>query len=132
MFKFLFGALAALSLSLATPYGMAAVGTSQPQTLPLIANDGYYIERNTIDNTQFYVRIIKYKSYDDIAKAWKEAGGKPEPKGRYTVAFAHWSSDGKSCTIHMMDPLITYRPQFIGHEFVHCMYGDFHPTQYTH
>lgn len=133
MIKFLTGALAALSLSLATPTATMAPAvdrTAAAQLLgrPTVSNDGYYLEATPENNTRFYVRIVKYKSYEEVASAWKKKGGDVPDVGRI-VAFAEWTKDGNSCVIHMVDPKITYRPQFIGHELVHCMHGDFHPTQ---
>lgn len=124
------GALAALLLSSCQPHAEQSMyAEDQPfmVTNHIISNDGYYIETTTQDNKEFYVRIIKYKSYEDLGKAWKHNGGSDQPKGYRTVAFSEW--DDKTCTIHMVDPLIDYKPQYMGHELLHCMIGSFHPNQ---
>ena len=33
---------------------------------------------------------------------------------------------GNQCIVHIVDPAVTYRPEFIGHEVTHCLYGQWH------
>lgn len=30
------------------------------------------------------------------------------------------------CTIHVIDPVKSYRPEQLGHELTHCLYGEWH------
>jgi hypothetical protein len=135
MLKFLFSALVALSLSLGQPLSVMETATEQlapakvDEPIQYIAPDGYYFETATENNSQFYVRIHVYKNYDDLGKAWTKAGGTEFAPGRRVAAFSKRSNDRKTCDIHMIDPKIEYRPQFIGHELVHCTYGSFHSSQ---
>ncbi len=43
-----------------------------------------------------------------------------------------WSviSQGK-CIVHILDPQISYKPEWIGHEIAHCIYGRWHDAPKT-
>ena len=43
-----------------------------------------------------------------------------------TVAFTELTYPYDTCTMHIVDPSISYVPEFVGHEFLHCVYGQWH------
>jgi hypothetical protein len=122
IFTFLSGALAALLLSSAP---VVATATSVIHR----GIDGYYFQNTNkllkTPQSQIVVTIVRHPSYKDLNKHF----GEKSPPGFTTRAYTTWTPDGTHCTIHMVDPSIDYQPQYIGHEFIHCMYGDFHPSQ---
>jgi hypothetical protein len=89
--------------------------------------DGYYFEKETFTRTNFPVEVILVKDAAAITAAIKERNnvhGTVEPKN--VAAFSVIRSNDPKCTIYMIDPKNKYEPEFIGHEFVHCIYGVWH------
>jgi hypothetical protein len=89
--------------------------------------DGYYFEKETFTRTEFPVEVILVKDADAIAAEIKKRNniqGTVEPKN--VAAFSVVRLNDPKCTIYMIDPKNKYEPEFIGHEFVHCIYGVWH------
>jgi hypothetical protein len=89
--------------------------------------DHYYFEPpvSYAENTSFRVKVIYYKSFDDLAIAW----GDRKLSGQL-MAFTYPHKMGTDvCEIHIMHPSVIWYPQYVGHEFTHCTHGDFHRTQ---
>lgn len=90
-----------------------------------IGADGYRFEQKQMDRRSFKVNVVVYTDANELRRAAAEAlGPNPNVDPNYVVAFSVIKSS--SCTIHMMDPEVSYEPEFIGHEFTHCVYGQFH------
>ena len=88
--------------------------------------DGYYFEKETFTHTSFPVEVVLVQSDAEMARLIREAKnvqGEVDPKA--VAAFSSIRSDGR-CKVYMIDPKIRYEPQWIGHEFVHCVYGVWH------
>ena len=45
------------------------------------------------------------------------------------VAFSKLYPSIDKCTIFIVDPLTDYNPEFLGHEFAHCVWGRWHPKR---
>lgn len=89
--------------------------------------DGYYFEKETFTRTEFPVEVVLVKDAAAIAAAIKERSnvhGTVDPKN--VAAFSVIRTNDPKCTIYMIDPKNKYEPEFIGHEFVHCIYGVWH------
>lgn len=89
--------------------------------------DGYYFEKESFTRTNFPVEVILVKDAAAITAAIKERNnvhGTVEPKN--VAAFSVIRANDPKCTIYMIDPKNKYEPEFIGHEFVHCIYGVWH------
>ena len=86
--------------------------------------DGYIFGHKQYEKTSVIVNVVTYKS--DLE--FKQAAKKYVHDSDYTkvAAFTLSSNDSDICTIHMMDPSVKYQPEFIGHEFAHCLYGQWH------
>jgi hypothetical protein len=84
--------------------------------------DGYKFGEKQYENQTVKVNIVTYKSSKEIQTAAK-AKGANYPN---VVAFSELQSPYDTCTIHMIDPLVSYEPEFVGHEFLHCAYGQWH------
>lgn len=93
------------------------------------ALDNYYFTGVQYKRSQVEIKLILYSNYDDIAKAAGEdlSVGPNE----YIVAFSKNNIKENVCEIHMIDPEIAYRPEFTGHEMLHCFYGQFHGSNNT-
>lgn len=115
-------AIAALAFGL----GLFASCDSKPQN-PKKGVDGYHIETTTFERTNFPVEVVLVKSQEELKAEFKKRSPKSDP--RNLAAFAVIRPNDPRCTIYMVDPKVRYEPQYIGHEFVHCMYGDWHPNQ---
>jgi hypothetical protein len=89
--------------------------------------DGYYFEKETFTRTNFPVEVILVKDAAAITAEIKKRNhiqGTVDPKN--VAAFSVIRSNDPKCTIYMIDPKNKYEPEFIGHEFVHCIYGVWH------
>jgi hypothetical protein len=89
--------------------------------------DGYYFEKETFTRTEFPVEVVLVKDAAAITAEIKKRNniqGTVEPKN--VAAFSVVRLNDPKCTIYMIDPKNKYEPEFIGHEFVHCIYGVWH------
>ena len=89
--------------------------------------DGYYFEKGTFTRTEFPVEVVLVKDASAITAEIKKRNniqGTIEPKN--VAAFSVIRTNDPKCTIYMIDPKNKYEPEFIGHEFVHCIYGVWH------
>jgi hypothetical protein len=89
--------------------------------------DGYYFEKESFTRTEFPVEVVLVKDAAAITAEIKKRNniqGTVEPKN--VAAFSVIRLNDPKCTIYMIDPKNKYEPEFIGHEFVHCIYGVWH------
>lgn len=93
-----------------------------------IGADDYYFEQETFTRLENHVTVVLVKDQAEMAKLLAEQG-RSVVSGREVAAFSVLSMMDSSCTIYMIDPKISYQPEFIGHEFVHCLYGEWHKIQ---
>lgn len=94
----------------------------QPKAVGVIAGDGYYIE----DISHRMDPIITVKTYPDRKALLAAFPGKIPAD---LQAYSTYNESGTRCTINIVDPKEQYRPQWLGHELVHCLYGKWHPSQ---
>ena len=83
--------------------------------------DGYEFGTKQYERNTVLVNVVTYHSQTEFNKALRE-----NKLDSNVVAFTILKPPFDACTIHMIDPAIKYQPEFIGHEFVHCMYGQWH------
>lgn len=90
------------------------------------AKDGYSFGTKSYTHNLVEVSVVTYTSREELRKAIKN----PEKLSESVMAFSVlYKKDGVAlpkCTIHMMDPAVVYEPEFVGHEFLHCVYGQWH------
>lgn len=84
--------------------------------------DGYKFGKPQYEKTQVQIQIVTYKTRSDLLKSAK-ARGVADPD---VVAFSVLKPPFDTCTIHMIDPRVSYEPEFVGHELLHCVYGQWH------
>jgi len=93
--------------------------------------DRYVFLQKTIERKDVRIIVVTYKSYGELEAAVRSHIG-ADPK--YSAIRAHrvqafsvlQKPNYDVCTIHMIDPIISYEPEYIGHELMHCVYGEFH------
>jgi hypothetical protein len=85
--------------------------------------DGYVFGQKQYEQSSVNVNVVVYKNEQEIYKAAKVRGADYPNIIAFTVLQGNNPS---TCTIHMLDPAIKYKPEFIGHEFLHCVYGQWH------
>jgi hypothetical protein len=90
--------------------------------------DGYYFEKETLTRTDLALHIVLVKNQTEMNKLLAEHG-RTVASGREVAAFSAYSPVEPKCTIYMIDPKMSYEPEFIGHELVHCVYGNWHTVQ---
>jgi hypothetical protein len=113
MKKILAGALALLALASCNEQG---------------STDGYYFE--PVPRLEERRIIVKtHPSLEALKSEFSKYPSAPNiSRDRALQAFSVISST--TCTVHIVDPAVRYMPEFIGHEIVHCLYGEFHPSQH--
>lgn len=95
----------------------------EPKKALDIGVDGYLFEGADFEpKTDFKVKVV----YSPSLAAIRKERGDP-----YVVAYTFFPSDtnNNTCEIHIVDPRKLYWPEYIGHEFVHCLVGNFHRAQ---
>ena len=93
-----------------------------------VGKDGYYFEKSSFTRTEFPVHVVLLKDSNEMAaeitKRMNKVHGTVQAKD--VAAFSVIRNDDPTCTIYMVDPKNKYEPEYIGHEFVHCIYGVWH------
>ena len=103
----------------------------QPAPSVFAASDAPFGREKGIDGYTFAATndprptvIVTYRVYPDfkaLRAAAKEAG-----IGNVPQVGAFSTQNGNVCVIHSIDPKRDYRPDLIGHEYLHCVYGQWH------
>jgi hypothetical protein len=88
------------------------------------ASDGYRFRGDPPPiRLQFNTVVIEYDTHKELSKAITEYGF-TTLQAKNIHAFS--TVQGNTCTIHIVKPAKDYRPENIGHEIVHCIYGNWH------
>jgi hypothetical protein len=94
---------------------------------PQTGSDGYKFGEKQYTQTQLNVEVVVYPDRASLDKEVKRRGLVAD--GNQIIAFTTlYTSDRTRCTIHMVDPASDYVPEFVGHEFLHCVYGQWHSS----
>lgn len=90
--------------------------------------DGYTFGTPQYEKQRVTIDVVTYKTRTEFNKALKNYSDIPKDANYEVQAFSELrpSTNFDNCTIHMMEPSTDYQPEFIGHEFVHCVYGQWH------
>jgi predicted negative regulator of RcsB-dependent stress response len=89
------------------------------------AVDGYKFGSKQYEKNSLQVEVKTYKTYDELHAAAKKSD-KSLKNAQEIAAFSVINPENNRCTIHMIDPAVKYEPEFVGHEFLHCVYGQWH------
>ena len=93
--------------------------------------DGYYFEKKEYyrpDVIITYKFIDNRKEYDEL-KAERFTSSRARKVEAWSVFYRDVESEYKECIVYVPDPSWTYRPELIGHEVLHCFFGEWHPNQ---
>lgn len=90
--------------------------------------DGYTFGEKQYERSTVRINIVTYQSRADLQRALGNAGN-VDPSN--VVAFSVLVPPFDVCTIHMVDPSVSYDPEFVGHEMLHCVYGQWHKNNNT-
>ena len=71
-----------------------------------------------------FIKIVKYDTFAALAISAKIHGFKNWQAIR-AFAVQDPSVIGP-CTVHVVDPKVSYNPDYFGHELLHCFYGNWH------
>lgn len=86
--------------------------------------DGYRFGEPQYENSSVTVSTVVYASQQEMDNVKRDLG-----ISENVVAFSVLSKNNPAvCTIHMLDPTVKYEPEFVGHEFLHCVYGQWHTS----
>lgn len=89
-------------------------------------SDGYYFSQKEFDHTKDpKISFVLYPSAAEFNKEVARRGIKTEGQ---VFGFSVLGKDG-TCQVNIVDPAVDYRPEEMGHEITHCLYGDFHKDQ---
>lgn len=102
-------------------FGLMALTTKYPA-------DDYRFERKEFEHTTPTIRFVIHKNAKDlIAAAPPETVREVKAYGGTLQAWSALTGPDLSiCTVHIIDPSVSYQPEWIGHEIAHCIYGRWH------
>lgn len=86
-----------------------------------VASDGYRYRRAEFVRNQVEITVVMYASAAEFRRAAAAEGINPR-----AVAWSQFDPLRPTCTIHMVEPARTYRPEAYGHELLHCLRGRWH------
>lgn len=90
---------------------------------PAPGADGYQFEGKEYDLPTVTVTLVQHRDAGDLRAAAAAAGAQVEGD-RELMAWG--VLHGSACTVHVIDPVASYQPQWIGHEIAHCFWGRWH------
>ncbi len=86
------------------------------------AADGYRFERKDTEHLAPDIVFVLHRNLSDLRRAAPEGTVDPE-----TTNLMAWSKlAGNKCEVHIIDPQVSYQPEWIGHETTHCVWGKWH------
>lgn len=110
--------------------GLVALLAASAATAGNKGADGYTFAVKAMNNKSLQVQVVEYPSEAALTAAWIKADPRRIPDGRRLMAFSQLDADSKDyCVIHIVDPKVHYAPESVGHELLHCIYGDWHPVE---
>ena len=89
---------------------------------PKTGADGYKFGTPQYEKQEVTVKVVTYNSQRELVAAAKQFG----VDNADVMAFSVLRPPFDVCTIHMVSPKADYQPEYIGHEFAHCVYGQWH------
>lgn len=98
----------------------STIDYSQPIVNVNRSADGFQFKRKQFTLLSADIKMVYYQHASDLNAAYKARNGTVP----HVLAFSQYK-DG-FCEIHVLDPSVSYEPQLIGHELMHCFHGNFH------
>lgn len=90
--------------------------------------DGYIFHKKQYTKNELQITVVEHPSYADLRASAKAESStvKTEIDFSALAAYSVLQPTTNVCTIHIVDPSKEYTPEFVGHEFLHCVYGQWH------
>lgn len=90
----------------------------------LVGQDLYKFSTPQYFKDHVFVKIVTYPTFAHLALAAKIQGF---DNWQAVRAFAVQDPSLLGpCTVHIVDPSVSYHPDYAGHEILHCFYGNWH------
>lgn len=93
--------------------------------------DGYYFGKKEYTELKPKIEVIVYASRKEFEEEFKNRKIEIRANSQIVAFTSLYPADRSRCTIHMIDPAVEYSPEFVGHEFLHCIYGQWHTSNLT-
>lgn len=93
--------------------------------------DGYTFGKPQYVVTKPIVEVIVYPSRREFEEEFNKRNTETRSNSQIVAFTTLYPADKTRCTIHIIDPAVEYSPEFVGHEFLHCMYGQWHTSNLT-
>jgi hypothetical protein len=93
--------------------------------------DGYKFAEPQYEIKKGTYEVVTHDSYESMRKVLVAEAAKTGAKVGFSDeadAFSLLYPKENRCVIHMIDPGFRYMPEIVGHEFMHCIYGQFHTS----
>lgn len=85
------------------------------------APDGYRFDRKEFQRPTPAITIVEHASIADLrAQAPASAKAGDDDLMAWSIIRSN------SCEVHVVDPAVSYQPEWIGHETAHCVWGRWH------
>jgi hypothetical protein len=98
-----------------------------------VAADGYTFYGKQYTKNTVQINIVTYANQQQLTEALRRRGRNSDIPIEKVKAFSDlYPPNYNQCTIHMVDPTSAYNPEYVGHEFLHCVYGQWHRDNQTH
>jgi hypothetical protein len=91
-----------------------------------LGTDGYKFSTPQYSKSQIQVNIKLLSNDDEVTREARSQGGVFEGT---ISAFSVLKKD--SCDVYIVDPNKKYRPELLGHEITHCIFGQFHTDNFS-
>lgn len=92
--------------------------------------DGYYFEKETFTRTNFPIEIVLVQNHEEMKKYFlentKTSVVSKEINAEDVASFSVIRRKENLCTLYIIDPKVSYHPEYVGHELTHCIYGFWH------
>lgn len=111
-----------------------AILLGTPATAGGLGADGYSWGVAPPSSTEVLVTIVYHKSRAELLDSFAKSGGESsledgQDKSGPIYAYSVVNTAEHRCTIHALNPARKYTPQYLGHELLHCLHGQWHPQQ---
>lgn len=94
------------------------------ETRSVIGPDMYTFGEPQYIKDHSYIKIVTYDTFASLALSAR-IHGFDQWQAIRAFAIQDPSLLGP-CTVHMVDPRMSYDPDYVGHEMLHCFFGNWH------
>lgn len=87
-----------------------------------VGKDQYSFERKEYTQVAPIISVVEHPSLTDLRRSAPAAAQLHSDR----ELMAYSILNGDRCEVHIVDPAVQYAPEWMGHEFTHCVYGRWH------